>query len=188
MTTHYIDITLKNDPEISAPQLLGALFDHLHMMLVKQDESGIGISFPGYSLSPRTLGTTLRLHGTETALQRLQCKNWLRGMRDHVHMTEPAGIPAGTHHRTVQRKQFKTNVDRLRRRRMQRKGETLEQASQAIPASVERKPDLPYLHVRSRSTAQPFCMFIAMGPITEHTHTGQFNSYGLSTTTSIPWF
>lgn len=188
MTTHYIDITLKPDPEISAPHLLSALFDHLHIMLVKQHENDIGISFPSYSMSPRTLGTTLRLHGTEVALQRLQAENWLRGMRDHVHMTTPTGVPTNARHRTVQRKQFKTNVDRMRRRRMRRKGETMEQASQAIPASVERKPDLPYLHVRSRSTAQPFCLFIAMGPVNEQDHPGQFNSYGLSTTTSIPWF
>lgn len=188
MTTHYIDITLQADPEISAAHLLGALFDHLHMALVDSKENRVGISFPAYSLSPRTLGDTLRLHGPESALAELKTGHWLKGMRDHARIGTLAAAPADAPHRTVQRKQFKTNVDRLRRRRMRRKGETMQQATQAIPSSIERKPNLPYLHARSRSTAQPFCLFINMGSPTTRPTPGTFNSHGLSTTTTIPWF
>lgn len=188
MTTHYFDISLRPDPEISAAHLLGALFDHLHMALVSNKEDRVGISFPGYSLSPRTLGGSLRLHGPEAALDELEKGEWLKGMRDHVQIGPVVPTPTGAAHRTVQRKQFKTNVDRLRRRRMRRKGEAMQQATQAIPATVERKPDLPYLHARSRSTAQPFCLFINMGPPTAQATSGTFNRYGLSATTTIPWF
>lgn len=178
MTTHYIDLTVVPDPESGTPQLLGALYDRLHLALVQKGLDSIGVSFPGYSMSPRSLGTKLRLHGSDAALQQLFGADWLKGMRDHVRMTDIAPAPVDAPHRTVQRKQFKTNVERLRRRRMKRKGETKEQAREAIPYSVERTPNLPYVHIRSRSTAQPFCLFIALGPVDSTAVPGSFNQIG----------
>lgn len=188
MTTHYIDLKVIPDPESGPTQLLGSLYDHLHLALVQQHRNDIGISFPGYTLNPRTTGTTLRLHGSSTALQQLLDTDWLKGMRDHVRSTEITAAPTDAPHRTVQRKQFKTSAERLRRRRMRRKGETEEQAKAAIPSSMERRPTLPYLHLHSRSTQQPFCLFIALGPLQTEGTPGNFNSHGLSDTTTIPWF
>lgn len=188
MTTHYVDLKVTSDPETTPTQLLGALYDHLHLALVQQRQKNIGISFPGYSLSPRTLGTTLRLHGSETDLQQLLATNWLKGMRDHVRIKDIAAAPADAPHRTVQRKQFKTSADRLRRRRMRRKGETEEQAMAAIPSNMEHRPNLPYIHLHSRSTRQPFCLFVALGPLQTSATPGSFNSHGLSNPASIPWF
>lgn len=188
MTTHYIDLTVVPDPESVTPQLLGALYDRLHLALVQQGLDSIGASFPGYSMVPRSLGTTLRLHGSDASLRQLFGVDWLKGVRDHVRMTDIAPVPVDAPHRTVQRKQFKTNVERLRRRRMQRKGETEEQAREAIPYSIERSPNLPYLHVRSRSTAQPFCLFIAIGPPHPTGVPGNFNRYGLGGPATVPWF
>lgn len=188
MTTHYLDLTVIPDAETGLPQLLGALFERLHLALVQQRLSGIGISFPGYSVTPRALGSKLRLHGNDAALRQLSGIDWLKGVRDHVRMTEIAPVPLDARHRTVQRKQFKTSVERLRRRRMRRKGESTEQATAAIPASIERTPNLPYLHVRSRSTGQPFCLFIALGPLATAATAGSFNSYGFGQTATVPWF
>lgn len=188
MTTHYVDIELRDDPQIAAPHLLGALYDHLHVALVQQRRDGIGISFPGYSLSPRTLGTTLRLHGSEAELQQLLASDWLKGMRSHARVSHIAAAPADAPHRTVRRQQFKTSAERLRRRRMRRKGETEEQAKAAIPTSMERQPHLPYIHLHSRSTRQAFCLFIAMGPLQTTPTPGSFNSHGLGSPATIPWF
>lgn len=188
MTTHYVDIRVVPDSETSAPQLLGTLYDRLHLALVQQRRDNIGISFPGYNLNPRTLGTTLRLHGREADLQQLLASDWLKGMRDHVRIGDIATAPADAPHRTVQRKQFKTSAERLRRRRMKRKGETEEQAKAAIPTSMERRPNLPYLHLHSRSTRQAFCLFIALGPLQPVATPGTFNSHGLGHPATIPWF
>lgn len=188
MTTHYVDIALREDPQIAASHLLGALYDRLHLALVQRQLDDIGISFPGYALKPRTLGTTLRLHGSEAGLETLQATDWLRGMRDHVRVASIAAAPAGAQHRTVQRRQFKTSAERLRRRRMRRKGETAEQAAVAIPPSMERRPDLPYVHLHSQSTHQPFCLFIALGTSQPRATDGAFNAYGLSSTATVPWF
>lgn len=188
MTTHYIDLTVVPDPESGEPQLLGALYDRLHLALVQQKLDSIGVSFPGYSMNPRSLGTKLRLHGSDASLRQLFSANWLKGLRDHVRMTDIAPAPIDAPHRTVQRKQFKTNADRLRRRRMKRKGETAEQAKAAIPHMVERIPNLPYLHIHSRSTAQPFCLFIGLGPPGPTAVPGNFNRYGLGGPATVPWF
>lgn len=188
MTTHYVDLRVIPDPETGTAQLLGGLYDRLHLALVQQRLDSIGVSFPGYSLSPRVLGNVLRLHGSEGDLQGLLQMDWLKGMRDHVRRTEIAAVPPGSPHRTVQRRQFKTNVDRLRRRRMRRKGETEQQAIETIPGTVERHPNLPYVHLHSRSTGQPFCLFILLGPLCPEAVPGPFNSHGLSGVTTVPWF
>ena len=188
MTTHYIDITLLPDPEFSHAHLLGALVSKLHRALAQLQSSDIGISFPRHSLRPRTLGAVLRLHGTEAALQRLIAQPWLQGMRDHVQIADLAPVPPSAPHRQVVRRQFKTSAERLRRRRMQRKGETLEQAAAAIPDSVERRPELPFVQLRSASTGQSFCLFVAHGPTQATALQGGFSTYGLSQGASIPWF
>ena len=53
---------------------------------------------------------------------------------------------------------------------------------------MERRPDLPYAHLRSSSTGQPFCLFIAHGPQLATAVVGHFNTYGLGPHASIPWF
>jgi CRISPR-associated endonuclease Csy4 len=188
MTSHYIDLTVLPDPESNPSALLGALYDHLHLALVQHRLDLVGVSFPGYSIHPRSVGTTLRLHGSYASLRQLLDADWLKGMRDHLRMTDIALAPADAPQRTVKRKQFKTNVDRLRRRRMKRKSETAAQARDAIPPTVERTPDLPYVHMRSRSTGQPFCLFIALGPPSAVAVPGAFSRYGLGGPATVPWF
>lgn len=188
MTTHYIDLRVVPDPEITAPQLMGALYSRLHLVLVENNSNPIGVSFPQYSRSPRSIGNVLRLHGSEIVLRQLMSQDWLKGVRDHVRMTKISQVPEDAQHRVVSRKQFKTSAARLRRRRMQRKGETAEQVKLAIPDTVERKPDLPYVHIKSHSTRQNFCLFIVLGPVKDVSAKGSFNSYGLSGDTTIPWF
>lgn len=188
MTTHYVEIALRDNPQIAPTQLLGALYDHLHLALVRQHRDDIGVSFPGYAFHPRTLGTTLRLHGSETSLLAFLATDWLKGMRDHVRISDIRATPPDATHRTVQRRQFKTSAERMRRRRMRRKGETADQAAAAIPASMERRPNLPYLHLHSHSTRQPFCLFLAVGPTQTAAAPGAFNSYGLSAIATVPWF
>ena len=191
MTSHYINITLLPDPEFSHAHLLGALVAKLHRALVQGQTTDIGVSYPQHVSQPltkRTLGAVLRLHGTPEALQRLMEQDWLKGMRDHTQAGALLPVPAHAQHRTVRRRQFKTNADRLRRRRMQRKGETAEQAAAAIPDTVERRPDLPFVQLRSSSTGQSFCLCVEHGPLQPLPVAGAFNAYGLGHQATVPWF
>ena len=191
MTTHYIDIHLLPDPEFSHAHLLGALVAKLHRALVHLRMDTVGVSYPQHVVTPtqqRSLGSVVRLHGSSEVLEQLMALGWLQGMRDHTQASALASAPAGAPHRQVARRQFKTNAERLRRRRMQRKGETAAQAAAHIPDSVERRPNLPYVQLRSSSTAQPFCLFIDHGPLQAQAVSGSFNTYGLSNSATIPWF
>lgn len=188
MTTHFIDIRLLPDPEFSQAHLFGALMAKLHRVLVQLRCDDIGVSFPEYRLRPRSIGAALRLHGGEAGLRALMAQPWLQGMRDHIAVAEVVPVPAGAAHRVVRRRQFKTNAERLRRRRMLRKGETAEQAAAHIPDSAERRPDLPYLQLRSASTGQAFCLFVEQAEAGREAVAGVFNSYGLSQGATVPWF
>ena len=189
-TTHYVDITVVPDEDSSGAFLLGTLYGKLHQALVQQRRDDIGVSFPGYNLLPRSLGHCLRLHGSAQALQQLLESHWLGGLRDHVRLSKVAEVPGDAVHRVLRRQQFKSNVERLRRRRMKRKGETEQQATAAIPDSAAERPSLPFVHLRSQSTGQKFCLFIAMGPTQAEPSTSSFNCYGLASDnrSTIPWF
>ncbi|WP_370278385.1 type I-F CRISPR-associated endoribonuclease Cas6/Csy4 [Pontibacterium sp.] len=188
MLTHYIEIRVRPDPEFSESMLLGALFSKLHRALADLQSNSIGVSFPQYSLKPKTLGNTLRIHADPAMLDKLSNTGWLRGMRDHVQINEMMPIPETAEYRTLSRKQFKTNVERLRRRRMKRKGESYEETCAHIPDTVERRSDLPFICLRSQSNGNTFLQFIELGTPQAEPIPGQFNTYGLSTTATVPWF
>lgn len=188
MGTYYIDVELAPDPEFCQAFLLGALYAKLHRVLVQMEATGIGVSFPYYSTQPRTLGGTMRLFGTGDDLEALLSTDWLQGMRDHTVLSPLTVVPSVVQHRRLVRRQFKTNVDRLRRRRMRRKEETYDQSVIAIPDGVERRPEVPYVRMRSSSTGQTFCLFLSLGEPEPRPVGGIFNSYGLSRTATLPWF
>lgn len=188
MTSHYVDIHLRPDPDFPAGQLMGALFSKLHRRLVELDMKTIGVSFPAHQMKPRDIGDHLRLHGSPTDLSTLLASPWLGGMREHADIRDTTAVPKDATHRSVSRRQFKTNAERLRRRRMRRHQESEETVQEKIPNSVERRVALPFVQVRSSSTGQRFSMFIEHGPEQSQPTSGAFNSYGVSRTATIPWF
>lgn len=191
---HYIDIHLQPDPELGPQVLMDALFNKLHRALVQLGPGNIGVSFPDYSLSPRTLGLRLRLHGPRDSLQALQDVHWLGAMRDYVASTPPEPAPPDSSHCAVRRQQAKTNAERIRRRWARRHGKTLEEARQEIPDSAARHIRLPGVVLRSQSTADDkpggrrFHLFIRQSKPTATPQGGRFNAYGLSSTATVPWF
>ena len=188
MTTHYIDISVLPDPEFSASHLRNALFAKLHRALVQLGTGDIGVSFPGVNPQGTHLGATLRLHGTETALLRLQTLPWLQGMRDHVLAGNAAPVPVGTQHRVVRRVQAHSSPARLRRRQMRRHGYDEAEAQRRIPDDAAQRLDLPYVNVQSTSTQQVFRLFLEHGLVQPVPTLGHFSSYGLSAETTVPWF
>ena len=184
---HYLDIQTRPDPEFPVNTLLGALVSKLHRALVTLEADDIGISLPDHEQVP-PLGSRLRLHGTQGRLYALMDQDWLRGMRDHVAIAEIGAVPKDAGHRIVRRRQYKTNVERLRRRRMKRHQESYEEACQRIPDSVEQRVRTPFLIVRSQSTGQAFSLFVEHGPVRSEPVEGRFSTYGLSTEATVPWF
>jgi len=58
---------------------LGILYEKLHLALVNDRINNIGVSFPHYSVIPKTLGNLLRLHGTDAVLEQFQKPSMTRG-------------------------------------------------------------------------------------------------------------
>lgn len=185
---HYVDLHLLPDPEFPAPLLMNALFSKLHRALVFVKSKSIGISFPEHAHKPIGLGTVLRLHGELENLSSLLAQDWLHGMRNYCTIGPTCKAPTETQHRMVRRVQVHSSAERARRRLMARKGITEQQAQEAIPTNFAEKLSLPYVTLSSRSTGQQFRLFIEHGPLLDNQHAGIFNSYGLSTSATVPWF
>lgn len=189
MTSHYVDITVVPDAETGAPVLMGVLFDKLHRALVRLQLDSLGVSFPQYSVTPRHIGRTLRLHASEAVLHDFLSCDWLHGLRDHVRITPVEPVPAHAVHCNIRRHQFKSSVNRMRRRRMSRKGESAKQSALAIPDGSSDLSSYPFVHLHSLSTRQPFCFYFAMSRPQAEPVSGSFNSYGLGLQgATIPWF
>jgi len=186
---HYLDIKLLPDPEFPVPMLMNALFTKLHRALVQLDNKHIGVSFPKVDQKKIHMGNVLRLHGSAQHLQQLQEQNWLKGMRDHTEQSEIAPVPDHAEHYRVSRKQVKSNAVRLRRRYLKRHPEVTDKDAEGlIPDTLEKRLDLPYLQLKSNSTGQQFRLFLIHQPAQAQVTEGEFNSYGLSTNATVPWF
>lgn len=190
MTTHYIDITLQPDAEFSPHHLMGALFSKLHKALVLLQSDDICASYPQWQSKPasrRTMGTVMRVHGSQKALTLLMAQSWLNGMRDHIKISEIAKAVSTGDYLIVRRRQFKTNVNRLRRRHMKRHGLNEQEAIKAVPDFVGEQPDLPFMSLASGSTRQKFCIFVDQ-IVVKAPAEGIFNAYGMSPTATVPSF
>lgn len=184
---HYLDLRVMPDPEFKETTLLGALVSKLHRRLVSMSADDIGISLPDHEQEP-PLGRRLRVHGTQGRLNLLMQDEWLGGMQSLVDATPVQPVPDQVTYRPVRRRQYKTNAERLRRRRMRRHGESYEEARQHIPDTVERRVNTPFLSVQSSSTGERFSLFIEHGLPQQHASPGRFNTYGLSKDATVPWF
>ncbi|SJN13564.1 CRISPR-associated protein, Csy4 family [Halomonas citrativorans] len=187
---HYIDIRLRPDPDFPEPMLMGALYNKLHRALFDLESNAIGVSFPlcKHGVRARSLGGHLRLHGTQASLEQLMAVQWLTGMRDHVSVSDALATPANAKHINVARKQFNTGSP-SRAKRYAKRHDISEEAARDIYAKVaEKRIELPFVQISSRSTQQRFCLFIEHGKPQEKAVAGTFNHYGLSSNATVPWF
>lgn len=190
MMQYYLQIRILPDLEFGQSMLMNALYSKLHRVLVKNKNLNIGISLPHYSLKPILLGDILRLHGSETDLERLCAESWLIGMTDHVEVSKIYPVTKTEGYLIYRRKQVKSNAERLRRRcknREHKKGHIItdEELQIRIPDSVEETLDIPFVRIKSQSTGQVFRLFIEQQKVMEPKE-GIFNRYGLSQTATVP--
>lgn len=187
---HYIDIKLLPDPEFQPTMLMGALFNKLHRALAELQSNRIAVSFVQYQAKGKhkSLGDVLRLHGDEGSLHHLLETNWLRGMSDHIDKSAIQPVPEKHGFMQVKRVQCKSNVERLRSRYAKRHDVSMAEAAKALPDAVEQRLDLPFVVVKSSSTAQQFRLFIRQSEVAESMPNSTFNCYGLSGQGVVPAF
>ena len=185
---YYWDLTLLPDPDFSPALLMSALYNKLHRALVEHAQLNIGISFPEHSLSPRSLGNCLRLHGTKADLESLQHSQWLSGMRDHLQLKEILAIPDQVQNIQVRRVQAKSSPERLAKRYAKRHNIAESEALTIYQQLQPKKLRQPFVTLNSQSTKQRFSLFIQQEKPQLTAVNGDFNRYGLSTTATVPWF
>ncbi len=215
---YFAEISVRYNPEISREQVRNTLFGKLHIALADLRNGPskdarferIGVSFPDVTPSPlrhleltdgnaatggrkptSRLGYRLRLHSEQDdPLEALLKHNRLSVMRDYVDISDIQETPTSLKgHCCVKRVQAKSGVERLRKRRVTRHDIGYAEAIEQIPDDASELLSLPFIQMTSASTKQPrFRLFIDHGPLVDDAVPGTFNTYGLSSEATIPWF
>jgi CRISPR-associated endonuclease Csy4 len=196
---YYLDITLLPDSEITLGFIWFKVYQQVHIALaenkIAENSSAIALAFPQYTLSKDKegdfpLGSKLRIFSaTKAQLDKFDINHWLKRFSDHTHITSIKAVPENINEFVcVKRKQCKTNLSRLARRRAKRKGETFEQALHHFASFNDEQSKLPFINVKSLSKSEQFRLFIEQVKI-ERKSVGEFNCYGLSKEkATVPWF
>jgi len=188
----YLDITLLPDAEANIGFIWQKVYGQLHLALVgQQTEKGysrIGVSFPEYSVNAFPLGRKLRLFSkTSEQLQELNLAKWLNRLTDYTHCSSIKEVPPVKQYACFKRVQFDSNIERLARRRVKRKGESLEEALMHYSGFKEQQSKLPFVNMQSTSKGGRFRLFVEQEAVDQEKE-GLFSCYGLSKTATVPWF
>ena len=192
---YYQDITLLPDPETDLYFLWQKVYQQLHLALVEQkgedDLVSIGFSWPTYqySKSRKHLGNKLRiLAPTESDLQELDIEKWLSRLTDYVHITKARQVPPEVkEYASFSRVQTKSNKARIARRKAKRENTSVEQALEALEGFIEKHSDLPFIRAKSLGGGQNFNLPIRC-ELKPQPKEGRFSCYGLSRSSTVPWF
>lgn len=199
---HYIEVTLIETNDFPLYQLWSTVYMQLHIAFVEiKDQNGkisIGLSFPQYYFNQEKnisfMGSKLRLFAqTEKELKKLNLAKWLARLMDYVHITTIRNVPEHkvTGYAIYNRKQVKTNAERLARHRAKRGDIAFDEALKRYQ-NVVTTTDLPYIKLVSLSLSNHnnkhhFKLFITKNN-TECTNNQIFSTYGLSSVSSVPEF
>ena len=178
---HFVEIKVLPDPEFKETTLISAVYSKLHRALAALGNGAVGVSFPKAGTVP---GDLIRLHGGLDVLETLMESNWLKGLKDYTYVSSVQSVPETGKHLLVQRVQPKMTAARLRR--AVRRGSMSEEEAKNLLA---RRKDLkqPFFQLQSLSTEQKFPLFIEQKEVPV-SNAGDFNSYGLSSETTVPYF
>lgn len=184
---HYADLIATPLPDHGGRDaVMAALWQALHASLVKTEETRVGVLFPEHSSD--SLGGVLRLIGPSDALSRALAGMALMRFEGAIKRPSLAAVPNSCAWVSVRRVQAKASVDRARRRLARRfPGQGLEQKITAH-GSAGRQPCLPSLALRSSSTKQPHYRVYVSQSAADGAVEGEFNSFGLSKTATLPLF
>jgi len=197
---YYQDITLLPDAEANLGFLWQKVFQQVHLALVKiqteDHKSNVAVSFPDYGGKGCPLGAKLRLFSKDCALlEKLAITQVLERLMDYVHCRSIQAVPEVIDkYVCFNRKQFRTNVLRLARRRVVKHKISLDDALKHYEGFMDQETTLPFINMQSLSSdrgevalGHQFRLFIEKDEM-NHAIEGEFNCYGLSKTATVPWF
>ena len=189
---YYQEITLLPDGEVSLSFLWTKVFTQLHLALAEeQQREGMvktALAFPEYQ--DKGLGNKIRIFAPSAEqLERLHLKQRLERLSDYVHLTTIRKIMERriTGYSIYSRYQPDESVERKARRYARRhEGVSYENALDLLNQR-EKTHNLPFIQLKSVSTAQTFSLFIKKTPC-QSEQSGTLSTYGLSDNASVPEF
>ena len=168
----YREFTILSDPEFPVTTLMNAFFAKLHRAIVNLDERP-AVLFPQYS--KQSLGNRIAVFNCD-----VMQTDWLRGMRDHVEVSDLRDVPTtgtGTIVRRVRAKSVERERRRLRKRGLD---------ENKFPLDACKRLELPYISISSASTQQQFKLFVEQQRVNAECRYSGADSYGFSCKTVLP--
>ena len=166
---YYQDITLIPDGEVSLSFLWTKVFTQLHLALAEeQQREGLvktALAFPAYQ--DKGLGNKIRiLASSAEQLERLHLKQRLERLSDYVHLTTIRKIVERriTGYSIYSRYQPDESVERKARRYGRRHEGVSYEDARGLLGRRKETYDLPFIQMKSLSTAQTFSLYIKKTP------------------------
>ena len=191
---HYIDILIKPDTEMRENVLLNKVYSKFHKALCSLNSTETGISFPRYKAK---LGNIIRLHGTDKNLTELQNTHWLGGLSGYCNVSEIKAVPSQVSgYRVVSRKQPTMNLKKLKKRVQYQKAQGILKTQEEVKEYEKQYKakmyatglENPFLELYSSSNGHKHRRYLQFSEVIERPIKGDFDTFGLSKTATVPWF
>ena len=194
--THYQELTLLQHEDVPLYALWGKVYTQIHLALTELQAAlgagKVGVAFPEYRFDAAVqmghLGSKLRVFADDAAvLQQLNLSHHLRRYADYVQLSAVAAVPAEHGLACYARVQVKSGAERATRRLIKRHPELNYETELARLQALSVHSALPFIQLNSLSSKQAFRLFIAKSEATV-VQTGDFGTYGLSNSATVPDF
>ena len=194
--SHYQELTLLQHEEVPLFALWGKVYVQIHLALTELQAAlgtgKVGVAFPEYRFDAAVqmgrLGSKLRVFADDAAiLQQLNLSQHLRRYADYVQLSAVAAVPAEHGLACYARVQVKSGAERATRRLIKRHPELSYETELARLQALSVHSALPFIQLNSLSSKQAFRLFIAKSEATV-VQTGDFGTYGLSNSATVPDF
>ena len=192
MLSYYQEITLISDMNIPLSFLWTKVFTQLHIAFVDYTNTKgampFAVGFPEYD--KKGLGVKLRIFSdSRENLERLQVGNWMSRLSDYIHVTSIRKVAVGriNGYAVYSRFQPDASVERKARRYIRRHNDVTLKEAVALLKTKPQEGQFSYIQLKSASTGERFSLFIRQ-QLLESPQMGNFNTYGLSATGSVPEF
>lgn len=181
---YYQDFKVKPNKKRNTPSLMSSLYANFHLALVKGAFTNIGVSFPNVG---ENIGNIIRIHGTEENLKFLGSKWIHNAISDCVIVGDITLVPEEHDQRNIRRHKPKFSNARLRR--LIKRGTIDAAGIQNYRRKMfTEQVELPFLDVWSESSKNLYRTFFDISEPKKSPASGEFNSFGLSESATVPWF
>ena len=194
--SHYQELTLLQHEEVPLYALWGKVYTQIHLALTELQAAlgtgKVGVAFPEYRFDAEAqighLGRKLRVFADDAVvLQQLNLAQHLRRYADYVQLSAVAAVPAEHGLACYARVQVKSGAERAARRLIKRHPELDYATELARLQALSVHSVLPFIQLNSLSSKQSFRLFIAKSEAIA-AQTGDFGTYGLSNSATVPDF